>query len=306
MEWTDVCIEVTKATADIAADIATAISGGGLYIEDYSDLEQQVEKIAHIDLIEQDLIDKPRDIVKIHLYLSPDENPAEIITLLQGRLLATGIEGAIKTTGVQQEDWETAWKQYYHPIAIGKHLAIVPSWETYPNVENRVILTLDPGMAFGTGTHETTFLCLEILDEKVKGGETVLDIGTGSGILAVSALLLGAKSAIGIDIDPMCVRTASENAQRNGVEDKFLAKIGDLADQTKGAYTIITANIVADAIKKLAPEVPALLAEDGIFIASGIIQERGDEVTAALKQNNLQVVRRYDKNGWVALLAVKA
>lgn len=304
MEWTDICVEVPKKMADIAADIATGISGGGLYIEDYSDLEQQVLEIAHIDLIEQDLIDQPRDIVKIHLYLSPDENPASTVELLQSRLLAVSIEGAVSTSGVQQEDWETAWKQYYHPIEIGKRLAVVPSWENYSG-KGRVQLTLDPGMAFGTGTHETTFLCLEILDEKIKGNETVLDIGTGSGILAVSALLLGAKSALGIDIDPMCVRTANENAQRNGVQENFVAKAGDLASEAKGVYAIITANIVADAIKKLAPEVLSLLASDGIFIASGIIAERGEEVVAALAENGLTVTEKLEKNGWVALVASK-
>lgn len=304
MEWTDICVEVPKKIADVAADIATGISGGGLYIEDYSDLEQQVQEIAHIDLIEQDLINQPRDIVKIHLYLSPDENPAGIVELLHSRLLAADIEGTISTSGVQQEDWETAWKKYYHPIEIGKRLAVVPSWEEYSS-KDRVQLTLDPGMAFGTGTHETTFLCLEILDEKIKGGESVLDIGTGSGILAVSALLLGAKTALGIDIDPMCVRTANENAERNGVQENFIAKAGDLASEAAGTYDIITANIVADAIKKLAPEVLTLLAKEGIFIASGIIAERGEEVIAALSQNGLNVIEKLEKNGWVALVATK-
>ncbi|MDL2324154.1 50S ribosomal protein L11 methyltransferase [Ruminococcaceae bacterium OttesenSCG-928-A16] len=302
MEWTDVCIQVPKAQAEVAADIATGISGGGLYIEDYSDLEEQVLAIAHIDLIEQELVDKPRDVVKIHLYLSPEENPAEVLDLLHSRLFAAGIDASLATAGVQQEDWETAWKKYYHPIEVGRRLAVVPSWEDYPE-NGRVRLTLDPGMAFGTGTHETTFLCLELLDTLVQGGETVLDIGTGSGILAVAALLLGASTALGIDIDPMCVRTATENAQRNHVQQNFLAEAGDLAAKTSGQYHIITANIVADAIKKLAPDVTPLLAPGGTFIASGIIQERADEVVQALQAAGLVVKQVERKNGWVALVA---
>lgn len=300
MEWTDICVQVPKHQADMAVDIATGISGGGLYIEDYSDLEEQVQAIAHIDLIEQDLIDQPRDVVKIHLYLSPDATPAEVVELLRGRLLAAGVEAALATIAVQQEDWETAWKKYYHPIEIGRRLAVVPSWEEYAG-KGRAVLTLDPGMAFGTGTHETTFLCMEQLDMLVQGGERVLDIGTGSGILAVAALLLGAKEALGIDIDPMCVRTAGENALRNNVQDRFEVRVGDLAANTGGRYDIITANIVADAIKKLAPDAVPLLAPGGVFIASGIIEERAAEVKQALEACGLAVEDEQYKNGWAAL-----
>ncbi|MFV0414280.1 MAG: 50S ribosomal protein L11 methyltransferase [Oscillospiraceae bacterium] len=301
MEWTDLCLTVQRPAAQIAQDIATAIAGGGLYIEDYADLEEQVQAMAHVDLIEQELLDKPRDIVSIHLYLSPDENPAEVVALLQSRLLAAGVEHTLSTAGVQQEDWENSWKQYYHPLEIGRRLAVAPSWEAYQS--SRVILRLDPGMAFGTGTHETTFLCLEVLDSLVQGGERMLDIGTGSGILAVAALLLGAKSALGIDIDAMAVRTARENAERNGVTQRFTAEAGDLAEKTSGKYDIITANIVADAIIRLAPAIPGLLAPGGTFVASGIIREREAGVLAALRQQGLQNIAPLYKNGWVALTA---
>src|SRR5699024_10955365 len=144
-----------------------------------------------------------------------------------------------------------------------KRLAIVPGWEEYET--DRTVITMDPGMAFGTGTHETTSLCLEVLDERVRGGERVLDIGTGSGILAIAALRLGAACAEGVDIDPMCVRTAGENAQRNGVQDRFTVLVGDLSDKASGVYNIITANIVAAAILSLAPHVPAMMAPGAVF-----------------------------------------
>lgn len=188
MEWTDIKTTVPAVWAETAEAIATGISGGGIYIEDYRDLEAQVEAIAHVDLIEQELLDKSRDEVAVHLYIAPDENFAEIGELMRDRLERAEVPYRMEYTGVRQEDWETGWKAYYHAMDIGTRLAVVPSWEAYET--DRTVITLDPGMAFGTGTHETTALCLETLDGLVKGGERVLDIGTGSGILAIAALKL--------------------------------------------------------------------------------------------------------------------
>ena len=162
MEWTDIQITVPQQYAETAEAIATMVSNGGIYIEDYRDLEQQAWEIAHVDLIEQDLLDQPRDIVKVHMYLAPDENPAEILPLFKERLEASGVEYKLETSGIEQEDWQNAWKKYYHAMDIGQRLAIVPGWETYDT--DRIVITMDPGMAFGTGTHETTSLCLETLD----------------------------------------------------------------------------------------------------------------------------------------------
>ena len=304
MEWTDIQITVPQQYAETAEAIATMVSNGGIYIEDYRDLEQQAWEIAHVDLIEQDLLDQPRDIVKVHMYLAPDENPAEILPLFKERLEASGVEYKLETSGIEQEDWQNAWKKYYHAMDIGQRLAIVPGWETYDT--DRIVITMDPGMAFGTGTHETTNLCLEALDEFVKGGERLLDIGTGSGILAIAALLLGAKSAEGVDIDPMCVRTAGENARLNGVQEQFQVLVGDLSDQAEGRYDIITANIVAAAILSLAPDLPSLMGPDTLFIASGIIDQKKDEVIAGLQKVGLQVVDVREKRGWECILARKA
>lgn len=303
MEWTDITVTVAKRDADTAEAIATMAAGGGIYIEDYSDLEQQAWEIAHVDLIEQELLDKPRDIVKVHMYLAPDEDPAEVLALFRQRLEAAGIPYQLETGGIEQEDWQTAWKQYYHATEVGRRLAVVPSWEQYET--DRTVITMDPGMAFGTGTHETTSLCLEVLDGLVRCGERVLDIGTGSGILAIAALKLGARCAEGIDIDPMCVRTAGENAARNGVAERFAIKVGDLSAEASGVYDIITANIVAAAILSLAPAVPALLAAGGRFIASGIIDERKQEVLDGLAAAGLRVLEVKEKRGWVCLICEK-
>ena len=359
MEWTDIRLTVAKADAENAEAVATMIAEGGIYIEDYSDIEQQVAEIAHVDLIEQELLDKPRDTVIIHMYLEPGASPVETLALIAARMEAAGIPYTAETEGVEQEDWQNGWRKYYHPMEIGKRLAVVPSWQEYdtdrvklvldpglafgtgghettslcmealdervtggervldigqhlaivPSWQeydtDRVKLILDPGLAFGTGGHETTSLCLEALDERVKGGERVLDIGTGSGILAIAALKLGAASAEGVDIDPVAVRTAGENAALNGVADKLTVLVGDLSDKASGKYDIITANIVANAIMSLAPAVPGLMADNGVFIASGIIDSRKDEVLAALKAAGLAVQEVKEKRGWECIICKK-
>ena len=303
MEWTDISITVPRRYADTAEAVATMVANGGIYIEDYADLEQQAWEIAHVDLIEQELLDKPRDVVIVHMYLAPDENPAEVLPLFRQRLDDAGVEYTLNTEGVEQEDWQNAWKKYYHAMDIGSRLAIVPGWEQHDT--ERIKIVMDPGMAFGTGTHETTSLCLETLDELVQGGERVLDIGTGSGILAIAALKLGAKVAEGVDIDPMCVRTAGENAERNGVNDRFTVLVGDLSDKASGEYNIITANIVAAAILSLAPHVPVLMAPGARFIASGIIDERKEEVLTGLRAAGLEPVQVKEKRGWVCIICEK-
>ena len=304
MEWTDIRLTVAKADAENAEAVATLIAEGGIYIEDYSDIEQQVAEIAHVDLIEQELLDKPRDTVIIHLYLEPGASQVETLALIAARMEAAGIPYTVETEGVEQEDWQNGWRKYYHPMDIGKRLAIVPSWQEYDT--DRVKLILDPGLAFGTGGHETTSLCLEALDERIMGGERVLDIGTGSGILAIAALKLGAGSAEGVDIDPVAVRTAGENAALNGVADKLTVLVGDLSDKASGRYDIITANIVANAIISLAPAVPGLMAENATFIASGIIDSRKDEVIAGLEKAGLSVVEVKEKRGWECIVCKKA
>ena len=289
MEWTDIRLTVAKADAENAEAVATLIAEGGIYIEDYSDIEQQVAEIAHVDLIEQELLDKPRDTVIIHLYLEPGASQVETLALIAARMEAAGIAYTVETEGVEQEDWQNGWRKYYHPMEIGSRLAVVPSWQQYDT--DRVKLILDPGLAFGTGGHETTSLCLEALDEQVRGGERVLDIGTGSGILAIAALKLGAASAEGVDIDPVAVRTVL---------------VGDLSDKASGTYDIITANIVANAILSLAPAVPGLMAEGATFIASGIIDSRKDEVIAGLEKAGLSVVEVKEKRGWECIVCKKA
>ena len=301
MQWTDIKIEANLKYKNTIENIASLISGNGIYIEDYSDLEQQVLEMAHIDLIEQDLLDKDKNIIIVHMYLSEEQDVVEVVELLKERFLQNEIDYTLSLEGVNQEDWENGWKSYYHPFDIGNRLTIVPSWEEYDT--NRIIMRIDPGMAFGTGTHQTTSLCLRVLDGTIKGNERILDIGTGSGILAIASLLLGAKEADGVDIDAMCVRTAKENAQLNNVLDKFNVKIGDLSEKATGKYDIITANIVANAIIMLSKDIPALLKDNGCFIASGIIDTRQEEVVDTIIKSGLQIKEILTDDGWVCIIA---
>ena len=212
---------------------------------------------------------------------------------------------------VSEEDWANNWKAYYKPLEIGERLVVRPSWETIGDTD-RVVLSLDPGMAFGTGTHQTTRLCLEFLERLVKNGDEMLDLGCGSGILSIAGLLLGASHAIAVDIDPIVETIAAENAAMNGIKDEYRIMTGDILSDdgikreiSKQRYDIVTANIVASVIIKLAPQIPALLKDDGVFIASGIILERLDEVKDALANNGLKVLEVKKLDEWSALTAVK-
>ena len=274
----------------------------GLMIEDYSDLSTNG---MYGELIDEKLLAADRTKVAVSCFLPEEKHPKDTLAFLRDRFAALGIPVTFEIEGLDEKDWAESWKQYYQPIPLGR-VTIVPAWQSYTPAEGEVIVRMDPGMAFGTGTHETTSLCLETLDSLVKGGERVLDIGTGSGILAIAALKLGAKVAEGVDIDPMCVRTAGENAARNGVADRFTVLVGDLSDQASGQYNIITANIVAAAILSLAPHVPVLMAPGARFIASGIIDERKDEVITGLKAAGLTPIEVKEKRGWVCVICKKS
>lgn len=307
MDWTEVCIRIPAAVVDEAAAIANMVVPYGIYIEDYSDLEQGAREIARIDLIDEDLLAKERDTALIHLYISPEENPAEAIAFLRERYTAVGIDHAVDSNNVREEDWANNWKKYFKPLPVGEKILICPSWETAENPDGRAVLSIDPGMAFGTGGHDTTRLVLETLEQYVTDGVDFLDVGCGSGILSIAACLLGAGRALGIDIDALAVKTAVENGLLNGLTTpKYEIRLGDLAKDVSGKFPVIAANIVADAIIMLSPAIPSLLADDGVYIVSGIIDTREQDVLAALDACGFAVVERHEHGGWLCLVTKKA
>lgn len=305
MNWTEITIKVPQRDTDLAAAIANMTVPYGIYIEDYSDLEEKAEEIAHINLIDEQLLAKDRTVSFIHIYISECDNALESLEFLKERFTAENIEFEINNKGVNDKDWNENWKKYFHTSEIGEKLVIVPSWETYENKDGRVVLNIDPGAAFGTGTHATTSLCLTLLENYITDSTKVLDIGTGSGILSIAAVLLGAKNAIGVDIDAQSVKTAKENAEINNITDKCEFIVGDLADKISGKYNVICANIVADVIIKLFENVEQFLEKDAVFIISGIIDIRKDDVLAAANEKGFTVLKECYKDNWCAFVLEK-
>ena len=311
MDWTDLQIIVPTRNTDEASAIAQMASPGGIQVEDYSDMLAMVPEIAHIDLIDEELLARNREKSIIHIYLPPDQHPAGVLEYLSGQLDAAGIPYSVSSASLREEEWATAWKNYYHPTKIGRRLVVCPTWEDYEPGAEELVIRLDPGMAFGSGTHHTTRLCCRLLEEAVHPGADVLDMGTGSGILSIAALMLGARRAVGVDIDPVAVRTAMENAALNGYDaPAFTALAGDLVHDTTlsqkvgEGYDVIAANIVADVIIAVAPAFPRHLKAGGRVVASGVILPRKEEVLEALERVGLAVERVEEQEGWCAIAAV--
>ena len=305
MDWTEITARVPTENTDEAAAIANMTVPYGIYIEDYTNLEADAEEIAHIDLIDDELVNKDRTHSIIHMYIAESDNAVEAVSYLRERFTACGIESEIKCELVDDADWNENWKKYFKAFEIGNRLAVCPSWEDYNNVDNRTVISLDPGAAFGTGSHATTSLCLEILEKRVTPNTTVLDIGTGSGILAIAADLLGAKSAIGVDIDAQSVKTAIANAEINGVSEKTEFLVGDLADKISGKYDIFCANIVADVVMRLFDNVANFMKDDGILIVSGIIDMRSAEVEKSAIEHGFTITESLMREEWHAYVLTK-
>ncbi len=299
MDWTEIIITVDANDLDKAAAIAQVLVPG-VYIEDYRTLEQEAFEIAGIDLIDEELLQKDRTKGLIHIYISPEDNPAEATAFLTERLAAENIGYALSTNICRNEDWENNWKAYFKPMEIGEKLLIRPLWIDDYDAKGRAVLSIEPGLAFGSGTHETTRLCLEALEPYIKEDTNMLDVGCGSGILSVASLLLGAKRAVGVDIDALAVKTARENGEVNGfAEPKYTVHLGNLVDKVSGKYEVIAANIVADIIILFSSQVGEFLADGGVFIASGIIAPREPEVLEALNKNGFEIIKRHNKNDWL-------
>ena len=303
MNYTEVKIFVPTGDTERASGIAVMTVPYGIYIEDYSDLEQGAWEIAHIDLIDEDLLEKNRDESIIHIYIEEGNNPAEAVSFISERLSAEGITFKIETDGCSEDDWADKWKAFFKPTPVGERLFVRPIWIDDYDSGDRVVLNIEPGAAFGTGTHETTRLCLETLDKIIKEGDTVLDIGCGSGILAIASMLLGASEGFGVDIDPLAVKTAVENGKMNGLTEPQLQFVcGDLADKVTKKYDVVVANIVADIIILFSTQVRAFMKQGAKFVASGIIDSRADGVVLALQNAGLFVRERIEENGWVCLV----
>ena len=303
MDFKEISVQTDTSALETAEAICQMVSDSGIYTEDYSDVEEMSKIIAHSDLIEKDLLQRDKTSAKIHIYLSPEADVSEKIENLHSLLTDAGINYSISTAEVHDSDWADNWKKYFKPFDVGDRLAVCPTWEKYTGSDSRKVLKIDPGAAFGSGTHETTRLCLEVLEEYVSSGKKILDIGCGSGILSIAALLLGADSACGVDIDAAAVKTAKENGEINGFSEPTLTYLqGDLAGAVEGKFDIITANIVADVIIRLLPDLRRYMSAGGVALLSGIISERSKEVERHIEENNFSIVKKSDNNGWACIV----
>lgn len=305
MDWTEIKIKVALDDTETAEAIANMVVPYGIYTEDYSELEKDALEIAHIDLIDEELIKKDRTVSVIHIYMSDEQNPLESIEYLRARYDAVGIRCEIMTDSINEAEWADNWKKFFKVTEIGEKLVIRPSWETYENKDGRVVLSIDPGAAFGTGTHATTKMCLELLEKYVAPDCTVLDIGSGSGILSIGAALLGASKADGVDIDPVAVKVAKENAEINGMQYKTNYILGDLCDKITGKYDVVCANIVADVIISLLSDVENFMKDGSVFLCSGIIDIREGDVKAAFDKYGYEIIDEAECENWRAFAVKK-
>lgn len=302
MQW--IQIKVTGKTTDL--DTISAVMSmvdNSLQIEDFSDVTTDGMYGA---LLDESLLNADKTKASVSVYIPETKNVTEAKAFIENQLAAEGVEYTMELLGCREEDWAESWKKYYHPIKVGK-IVVVPAWEEYTPAEGEIIVTMDPGMAFGTGTHETTRLVISMLEKYVREGDRMLDVGTGSGILAICARKLGAKSCAAYDIDPTAVKVARENIAASGVEN-VTCDVSDLlrgVDLSGGKYNIVAANIVADIIIRMMPDIAKYMAEGATLIASGIICPRREEVEKCMAENGFEVFDELVENDWCALVVRK-
>lgn len=310
MNWSEIIIKVSIKDLEEASAIAQMTAENGIYIEDYSNIDEEIKDFSFVEMIDDKLINKNKTKAFIHIYISPEEDISQTIKYLDERLKKSDIEFEFQTSDVKEEDWVNNWKKYFKPLEVGKKLVIKPSWEQYSNDNDKLILEIDPGMAFGSGTHESTKLCLVNLEKYIKPNTEVLDIGCGSGILSIAALLLGARYVFAMDIDPLAVKIAKENIALNNINsEKYTVIQGDLLSVRElrdsiGKYDLILVNIVADIIISLAPIVKNLLNENGTIICSGIVCEREEDVISALNSHCFEIRDKLHENNWISLVCI--
>ena len=300
--WTKITVKGNIADLDGITAVMSMLDNG-LMIEDYSDFSLNG---MYGELVDEEILNADRSVVKVSLFVPEEKNLLEYKEYLDARLNTLGIKYEMLTEGMNEEDWSESWKQYYKPIPLGR-VTIVPAWEKYDAKDGEIVIKMDPGMAFGTGTHETTRLVMRIMQDIIKGGERVLDVGTGSGILSICASKLGAKSCNAYDIDPVAVKVAKENAEADGC-DNITVGVSDLlhgVDRSGGKYDFCVANIVSDIIIRMMPDISDYITEDAPLILSGIIMDRADEVRECVKERGFTIVREEKENDWVALLCKK-
>ncbi|GEN84639.1 ribosomal protein L11 methyltransferase [Sporosarcina luteola] len=311
MKWSEISIHTTHEATEAVANILHEAGASGVIIED-SNEPDRIHEDRFGEIYELKKEDFPAEGVIVKAYLPVNSFLIETVKEISesvDNLAAYGLDvgvNLVSTNEVDEEDWATAWKKYYHPVKISSRFTIVPTWETYEPVDSdELIIELDPGMAFGTGTHPTTVMCLQALEKYVEKGNTVIDVGTGSGVLSIGAALLGASHVHALDLDEVAVKAAQENIELNKVQNVVEVTHGNLLDSVKEPASIIVANILAEVIMTFSGDAYSILPEDGLFIVSGIIAQKRDLVKDDLLSKGFEIVESVLMEDWVAIIASK-
>ncbi|MCY8571246.1 50S ribosomal protein L11 methyltransferase [Bacillus haynesii] len=311
MKWSEICIHTTHEAVEPISNILHEAGASGVVIEDPLDLIKERENV-YGEIYQLDPNDYPDEGVIIKAYLPINSFLGETVEGIKetiNNLLLYDIDlgrNKITISEVNEEEWATAWKKYYHPVKISEKFTIVPTWEEYTPVHtDELIIEMDPGMAFGTGTHPTTVLCIQALERYVKEGDSVVDVGTGTGILSIASAMLRAKQVEGYDLDPVAVESARLNSKLNKVSDNIVIKQNNLLDGIEGEKDVIVANILAEVILRFTDQAYSLLKDGGYFITSGIIQQKKQEVKDALVKEGFTIVEVLSMEDWVSIIAKK-
>ena len=296
--WTKVTVTGNTRDLDGITSVMSMLDNG-LMIEDYSDFSLNG---MYGELVDETILNADKNTVRVSLFVPEERSPIEYKEFLETRFPELGIEVTIDLEGMNEDDWAESWKQYYKPVPLGR-ITIVPAWEKYEAKEGEIIVRLDPGMAVGTGTHETTRLVINLMQDEIRGGERLLDVGTGSGILSICASKLGAGWCNAYDIDPVAVKVARDNVESDGCTN-ITVGVSDLlrgVDLSGGKYDFCVANIVSDIIIRMLPDIKDYLKEGAPLILSGIIGERADEVRNAVLAQGFTVEKEIRENDWVGM-----
>lgn len=311
MKWSELCIHTTNEAVEPISNILHEAGASGVVIEDPLELVRERENVFG-EIYQLDPNDFPDEGVIVKAYLPVNSFLGETVDGIKeliNNLVEYDIDlGANKVTisEVNEEEWATAWKKYYHPVKISEQITIVPTWEEYtPVSSDEKIIELDPGMAFGTGTHPTTILCIQALEKRVKPGMHIIDVGTGSGVLTIAAAKYGAEEILALDLDEVAVNSAKINCKLNKVHDKVTIKQNDLLKGVEAEADIIVANILAEVIVRFTDDVERLLKPGGLFISSGIIKQKRAEVEEAIVNSGLIIDEVVTMEDWVSITARK-